>query len=300
MKRSAKDGRWAEVPPARTRFAAEAVFLILVAAGAALAQLSPLSIIGLMLVAWLLVALIERASSREHAKTLAGVEETQVMTVTEPAGKPAETHRAWTAKRLLFWRRERGAAEPLESPTERLEERPSRAHVRKMEPELPPPPVVEPEPVLAAEVLTESPAPGPAVTKRPLELPGLEEPETVRAAVPPPPEPPPVTPPVEPPRVEPPVEPPPVEPPPEPPRVERAPPPPKPPRAPAGPPPEAREWNIWELERQARAKAGDAVRDEEWAALLMHLRQYANADGVLPLQFDGLVRESFPELIQAA
>ena len=64
-------------------------------------------------------------------------------------------------------------------------------------------------------------------------------------------------------------------------------------------PPE-REWNIWDLERLARAQAGDAARDQEWAALFMHLRQFANADGVLPTQFDGLVRESFSRLIQAA
>jgi hypothetical protein len=64
-------------------------------------------------------------------------------------------------------------------------------------------------------------------------------------------------------------------------------------------PPE-REWNIWDLERRAREEAGDAVRDQEWAALFMHLRQFANADGVLPTQFDGLVRESFSRLIQAA
>jgi hypothetical protein len=62
----------------------------------------------------------------------------------------------------------------------------------------------------------------------------------------------------------------------------------------------AREWNIWELERRAREQAGDAARDQEWAALFMHLRQFANADGVLPMQFDGLVRESFSTLIQAA
>ena len=62
----------------------------------------------------------------------------------------------------------------------------------------------------------------------------------------------------------------------------------------------AREWNIWELERRARAQAGDTARDQEWAALFMHLRQFANADGVLPKQFDGLVRESFSTLIQAA
>ena len=64
--------------------------------------------------------------------------------------------------------------------------------------------------------------------------------------------------------------------------------------------PPAREWNIWELERRAREQAGDAGRDQEWAALFMHLRQFANADGVLPKQFDGLVRESFSTLIQAA
>ena len=56
MKRSGREARWADIPSARTRFTAEAAFLILVAGGAALARLSPLSIIVLMLVAWLLVA----------------------------------------------------------------------------------------------------------------------------------------------------------------------------------------------------------------------------------------------------
>jgi hypothetical protein len=42
------------------------------------------------------------------------------------------------------------------------------------------------------------------------------------------------------------------------------------------------------------------MRDEEWAAIFMYLREFANADGVLPVQFDDLVRESFSELIQAA
>jgi hypothetical protein len=65
-------------------------------------------------------------------------------------------------------------------------------------------------------------------------------------------------------------------------------------------PPVEREWNIWDLERRAREQAGDPARDQEWAALLMHLRQFANADGVLPTEFDGLVRESFSRLIQAA
>ena len=59
-----------------------------------------------------------------------------------------------------------------------------------------------------------------------------------------------------------------------------------------------RQWNIWYLERIVRERAGgDALRDEERAALLMYLREFANADGLLPVDFDGLVRESFDELI---
>jgi hypothetical protein len=194
----------------------------------------------------------------------------------------------------------------LPAPTASLEERPSRSHVRRIEAE-PPPAVIEVETVVTEIVVTEIPTPGPAVTKRPLDLPGLEEPETARAAATPPPEAPvaepPVQPPppIEPPRIEPPVEPPRVERPPEPPPVERAPPPPPQPLpGPLVPRPPAREWNIWDLEREARQQAGDPLRDEQWTALFMNLRQYANADGVLPKEFDELVRESFSELIQAA
>ena len=61
-----------------------------------------------------------------------------------------------------------------------------------------------------------------------------------------------------------------------------------------------REWNLWDLETRAREHAGeDPIRDEEWAYLLMYLREFANADGVLPVDFDGLVRESFADLIVA-
>ncbi len=303
MKRSGREGRWADFPPPRTRFAAEAAFLILVAASAALAQLSPLAIMGLMLVAWLLVALIERASARERARALAVEElnspEIPELERVEAAVEPAEGPRPQVASRWLFWRRERATMQPLEVPTAALEERPSRAHVRRIEAEAPPP-AIELETLVAEVTVTAELQPGPAVTKRPLELPGLEEPETARAAAPLPPEAPPAEPSVEVPPVEaPPVAP--VQAQPEPPPVEQAPPPlPEPPRAPPAPPPPAREWNIWDLERRAREQAGDAMRDEEWAALFMHLRQYASADGVLPLQFDDLVRESFSELIQAA
>jgi hypothetical protein len=61
-----------------------------------------------------------------------------------------------------------------------------------------------------------------------------------------------------------------------------------------------REWNLWELERLARERTGDdSVRDEEWQFLFMYLRDFADPNGVLPASFDGLVRESFSELISA-
>jgi hypothetical protein len=267
VKRSGREGRWADIPSAGARFALEAAFLIVVAGGAALARLSPLGIIGLMLVAWLLVALIERASSREQSRAI----------VTGPEEAPAteEPEAAARGSRGLFRRRRRDALTALATPTAPLEERPSRGHVRRLEPEVP---IVEVEVEVTEVVVVEPPAPRPAVTKRRLELPGLEQPE-------PEPEPEPVPAP-----------------------VAESPPPPAPPPEPASvpdtptyrPPPTPREWNLWELERSAREQAGQAARDEEWTALFVHLRQYANAEGVLPMEFDGLVRESFAELIQAA
>ncbi len=68
-------------------------------------------------------------------------------------------------------------------------------------------------------------------------------------------------------------------------------------RAQAGP----RQWNIWELERLARAGAHrHPDRSQEWAYLFVHLRQFANPDGALPVEFDSLVRESFGELLEAS
>jgi hypothetical protein len=58
------------------------------------------------------------------------------------------------------------------------------------------------------------------------------------------------------------------------------------------------EWNVWEIERLARERSGvDLVRDEEWGYLLIYLREFASPDGLLPLGFDALVRESFGELV---
>jgi hypothetical protein len=57
-------------------------------------------------------------------------------------------------------------------------------------------------------------------------------------------------------------------------------------------------WNLWVLERAAREQAGrDPVRDEERSFLLMYLREFADAEGNLPDEFDGLVRDSFGDLV---
>ncbi len=62
-----------------------------------------------------------------------------------------------------------------------------------------------------------------------------------------------------------------------------------------------REWNLWELERLANDRQGeDPARDEEWAFLLMYLRDFATPGGALPVDFDTLVRDSFSDLIAPA
>jgi hypothetical protein len=65
-------------------------------------------------------------------------------------------------------------------------------------------------------------------------------------------------------------------------------------------PAEPREWNLWELERVVREAAGaDAARDEERSFLLMYLREFADPDGMLPVTFDPLVRETFADVLGA-
>jgi hypothetical protein len=59
---------------------------------------------------------------------------------------------------------------------------------------------------------------------------------------------------------------------------------------------EPREWNVWELERLVRERGAE---DEERAYLLVYLRDFATPEGTLPVDFDGLVRESFGELLTA-
>jgi hypothetical protein len=59
-----------------------------------------------------------------------------------------------------------------------------------------------------------------------------------------------------------------------------------------------REWNLWELERAAREHGGgDVARDEERSYLLMYLREFAGPDGMLPSDFDGLVRDAFGDVL---
>jgi len=59
-----------------------------------------------------------------------------------------------------------------------------------------------------------------------------------------------------------------------------------------------RSWNVWDLERLAHEHAGaDVARDEERTFLLMYLRDYADPGGALPPDFDGLVRDSFGDLV---
>jgi hypothetical protein len=264
VKRSNREGPLADIPSARLRFAAEAGFLILVAVGAALAELRPLAIIILMACAWLLVALIERASSRETVRP----DEVEPVPELAPQAEPLPATEAREAYRWYFWRRARARTEELASPTASLEERPARSHVRRLE--------LEPveAPAAAAEPPPEPAEPGPAVTTRPLDLPGLEEPTPARESAPSSSRPRFLQ------------------------RPARAAAPSVPPSPP--PPPPAKEWNIWDLERRAREQAGDGARDEEWSALFTHLRPFANADGVLPKEFDDLVRESFGQLIEAA
>ena len=57
-------------------------------------------------------------------------------------------------------------------------------------------------------------------------------------------------------------------------------------------------WSLWELERLAREAAGtDRARDEERSLILMYLREFANSEGTLGHEFDDLVRESFGDLL---
>lgn len=52
-------------------------------------------------------------------------------------------------------------------------------------------------------------------------------------------------------------------------------------------------WNIWDIERLLRERGQP---DDEKQFLVHYLRDYAGPDGMLPAEFDDLVRESFANL----
>jgi len=57
-----------------------------------------------------------------------------------------------------------------------------------------------------------------------------------------------------------------------------------------------RTWNIWDLERLAGKMNGDAAAEER-TLLLVNLREFANASGDLPVEFDALVRDAFGDVL---
>lgn len=61
-------------------------------------------------------------------------------------------------------------------------------------------------------------------------------------------------------------------------------------------PSEPRRWSIWDLERALREGTGAS---EEAEFMLLYLRDFADAEGLLPLDFDALVRESFGDALAA-
>lgn len=246
----------------------EAGFLVLVATAAAVAHLRAWAIVLVMAAAWVLVALVERTASHDNSAIRSGrlgflfgsrSGAAHSGELDAPvADEQIEEAEPTAPRRSLRERFQARRVEPEVAPEVQTEPPPS--HVRVLSSEVPPAvePVSEPEPEPAPPVVEPVPVPQPP-------------PPELRAVPPPPPPPPPEPPPIrQPDRV-----------------VAFA------PRA-NGP----RRWNLWDLERVAREGEGaDAARDEERVALLMELRQFASADGMLPESFDGLVRESFSELI---
>jgi hypothetical protein len=246
------------------RFLVEALFLLVVASITVIAGVPWKAIPLVMLLAYLLVVVFEIAASREGAFPGQDLFRGRAVEppVVEPVPPMPEPQHVHVIPR---------ETEPTAQPVlaRRLEPEP--------EPELEPPPAPEPIPPVLEPLLAEPtpeperPAfePEPKPEPEPVPVPQLE-------VVPPPPAPEP-------------------EPEPEPVVVERE----RVVQLPvtSGP----REWNLWELERLVRAHSGDDVLlDEERSFLLVYLRDFATPEGTLPVDFDGLVRESFGEFIAAS
>jgi len=280
------------VPDRRSifRLLALAGFLLTVALALWLAEVRPLLVIIVMALALGVAWSVEWFSWRQEVPR---------EVVVEPEGAPAE---AGAVESVTVLPPEEQAALP--APVA-VAEPPPPAPV-ELAPAPEPEPVVDAPPVPAVVPPPAAPEPPPAIE------PPAPEPEPVPepVATPPPPPPPPPAPEPEPPA------------PPRPPlRPVPTPPPepvPPPPLEPAAEPvrPAAssdvvdlrmratiqpRRWNLWDLERRAREELPrDPIQYEEWSYLFVHLRQFATPDGSLPMEFDGLVRESFGELLERA
>ncbi len=252
------------------------IFIALVAVAVWLADLRLAVALPLILLAWAIAAVIEWLAWRSARAPVAVVETTQV--ASSPVPPPPLEPEAFEPEP------EPASIPDLAPPEPRFEPPPPPPEpeaVQEPEPAPEPEPVAEPEPepepeqVVAAEPEPEPVQAAPAVEAAAVA--GAErQPRWARRK-----------------------------------RLRAVPPPPPQPPAPA---PEAaetqvvslpqrsyapRRWNLWDLERLARAEAQDhPERRDEWAFLFVHLRQFANADGELPTEFDSLVRESFGDLLE--
>ena len=255
------------------RFVVEAIFLAVVALVAGFAGLEWTAIVLVMAFAYLLVVAFDLAASRMGQGGLRSPDEDAdgMWAPPAPSAEPEPRHVH------VMPRESDPAAQPV---LQRVSE-------PVPEPELEPEPAPEPLPP-AAELEVAEPLPEPE-PEPPAELEPEPEPEPepphLEVVPEPQPEPEPEPEQEQEPEIEPELEP---EPEPEP-RVVAL--------SLSGTP---REWNVWELERLARANTGgDAAKDEELSYLLVYLRGFATPEGSLPVDFDGLVRESFGPLLVA-
>jgi hypothetical protein len=244
------------------------LFLIAVALGLWLADVRPLAVVGVMALALAVAWVIEWVSWREDQLPIVRPvrEEARTTDVSEPPPAPAPRARGLWLMRPK--RREQSSEDKRREITEEQEVADEQA------------PTDSPEAVAADEAPAAEPKAQPVPTKAVPE----EAPPTRRrlrplrsATSPPPPEPESSLPPSQP----------------------------EPEGAPVVPlwarSTQPREWNLWDLERIARAQSRrDPERFEEWSYLILHLRRFANADGMLPAEFDGLVRDSFGGLLEPA
>ncbi len=254
------------------RFALEVAFLVAAAVVAALLKLGWPAIVAVMSAAWIATTAIEWRFSRAAASAQAPIP--------LPAAAPA-------GEGIVVVRQARRDDEPGPG-TEWVEDETRLPPVRAAEPEIPvhvrvlpraaaPAAAEEPEPAAAEEPEPAAEEAPEAATMEPGAEPEAVEVPTPLVAVP--------------------------SPPPEPVAVAPAPAPPEPDRVVAFPAAAhaPQRWNVWELERLTRARAGtDPGRDEELGFLLVYLRDFALADGSLPEEFDDLVRESFGHVVGAA